>query len=355
MEQNTDSTHRKTLVHKWIKNTWKGDGPKQPCEVHCTFVEPLFAEVMGELVHDSDPDIRRRAALTMSNVGDCNAYLWPYILESIRHSDPFVQAAAARGVAKFGARDLEHRVVAISLLRDLSRSPHSIVRAGVADALGKTADWNDSTLVGAAIALATDPSPVVRQHAIWAVMVGPRDETVKQTIIDFLRDPDPAVREHASEMAMRITRHDHEFAELMIGSIIDPQWLSKSVVAAPIFEREYPKSHALLLKMLLPNSGKRKAILRHLRFFWSFATCQSLRGAAAQLGIEGIFGDERHGQVRYHLKRLATILELERLPDCGLFRDSAALDQRKELTRAGLALKEWIDLHSELHAELQEE
>ena len=118
----------------------------------------------------------------------------------------------------------------------------------------------------------------------------------------------------------------------------------------------FPQANAVLLTLLRPDCGKRAATLKHLRFFRAFAISGSFGGAAKRLGLEANqYADERHGQVKYHLKRLATILGLDREPFRGLFRDAGEGSSTKVLTDAGTALQDWLESQQAIVMELDDE
>jgi hypothetical protein len=113
-------------------------------------------------------------------------------------------------------------------------------------------------------------------------------------------------------------------------------------------EQNYPEVVRALREALDGGKRRRAALMKHLRFFMAFVTRGSYSAAVEHLGLDG--QDERHGQVRYHIKRLTTVLHLDREPHAGLV---AVTDPKRPrvLTDAGQALQQWVSANPELLAE----
>ena len=113
-------------------------------------------------------------------------------------------------------------------------------------------------------------------------------------------------------------------------------------------EQNYPEVVKALRDALDGGKKRRNALTKHLRFFMAFVTRGSYSAAVQALGL--CEEDERHGHVRYHIKRLTTVLQLDREPHAGLV---AVTDPKRPrvLTDAGEALQQWVSANPELLGE----
>jgi HEAT repeat protein len=152
-----------------------------------------------EPLADDDAEVRIEAAYALIHLaGDAQAALDPLIAALQHDTDPTVRRYAAMALGRLGPAGQP----AIPALAEALKDGHAPVRAEAADALGRLGTRVETeTVVNLLIGALSDPEPEVRKEAAEALEgIGPRAKAAVPALTTLeQKDPSPQVRQEAKE------------------------------------------------------------------------------------------------------------------------------------------------------------